>query len=270
VRAWARLSVKLSMNWKIRLLAILMGVCAVVQAQPPAVIRVISNVPGSYIEPYVTGKAPAMVLGLRSVSGLQETWLTELHDSFASIEDTDKALNGFLDERRANENVSGYDDVLPGLRKMIGLYRPSLSYRSDEAAKGLPKARYMIVSIYRIRPGQDAGFAELVRLKRAHHDSINLDRPELCYQVMSGAPSGTFIFMTPLMSLKSMDEGLARTPPYAESIREVNATAGRKLAAETEIGHEYLIFRLDPRISYVSDEFAAGDPAFWTQKPSGQ
>jgi hypothetical protein len=255
---------------EIRLLAILVGVCALLQAQPPALIRVISNVPGSYIEPYISGKAPAMVLGLRSVSGLQETWLTELHDSFASIEDTDRSLNGFLDERRANENVSGYDDVLPGSRKMIGLYRPGLSYRSDEAAKGLPKARYLIVSIYRIRPGQDAGFAEIVKLKRAHHDSINLDRPDVCYQVMSGAPSGTFIFLTPLISLKSMDEGLARTPPYAEALRDASATAGRKLAAETEIGHEFLIFRLDPRISYVSDEFAAGDPAFWAQKPNGQ
>ena len=258
------------MNWKIRLLAALLGVCAVVQAQPPAVIRVISNVPGSYIEPYVTGKASAMVLGLRSISGFQETWLTELHDSFASIEDTDRSLNGFLDERHANQNVSGNDDVLPGSRKMIGLYRPGLSYRSDEAAKGLPKARYLIVAIYRIRPGQDAGFVELVRLKRAHHDSINLDRPEVCYQVMSGAPSGTFIFLTPLISLKSMDEGLARTPPYAEALRDASATAGRKLAAETEIGHEYLIFRLDPHISYVSDEFAGEDPDFWAQKPNGQ
>jgi len=98
---------------------------------------------------------------------------------------------------------------------MIGLYRPGLSYRPDEADKGLPKARYLLISIYRSRPGQDSAFAELVKLRRAHYDSINLDRPEVCYQVMSGAPSGTFVFLTPLNSLKSMDDGLARTPAYA-------------------------------------------------------
>ncbi|HEY6393416.1 MAG TPA: hypothetical protein VIX89_19190, partial [Bryobacteraceae bacterium] len=241
------------------------GVCAIGLADPPALIRMVRNVPtnSSAIQPYVNGKAAAVVLGLRSVSGLQETWLTELHDSFASIEDIDRALIGFQNDPRAGDTFSGYDDVLPASRTMIGLYRAGLSYRSEEAAKGLPKARYLLVSIYRIRPGRDSDFAELVRLRRAHYDTINLDRPEICYQVMSGAPSGTFIFMTPLNSLKSMDDGLARTPPYAEAIRDANATAGRKIAAETEIGHEFLIFRLDPRISYVSDDFSAEDPAFW-------
>jgi hypothetical protein len=250
-----------------RLLAAILGVCTLAQADPPALIRVVRNVsPSGAIQAYVDGKAAALVLGLRSVSGFEETWLTELHDSFASIEEIDRALNGRQADPRAGQALSGYDDVLPASRTMIGLYRTGLSYRSEEAAKGLPKARFLLVSIYRIRPGTDFEFGELVRLRRAHHDSINLDRPELCYQVMSGAPSGTFIFLTPLNSLKSLDEGLARTPPYAEALRDANATAGRKIAAETEIGHEALIFRVDPRISWVSDEFAAGDPGFWKEQ----
>ncbi len=253
----------------IRLLAVVLGICTVAQADPPALIRVVRNVPlVGAIQPYVDGKAGVVVLGLRSVSGLQETWLTELHDSFASIEDIDKALNGT--DRRAGEGFSGYDDILPASRTMIGLYRPGLSYRSEEAARGLPKARYLLISIYRIRPGQDSGFAELVKLRRAHYDSINLDRPEVCYQVMSGAPSGTFMFLTPLNSLKSLDDGLARTPSYAEALRDANATAGRKIASEAEIGHEFLIFRIDPRSSYVSEDFAAEDPAFWAPKPKDQ
>jgi len=51
-----------------------------------------------------------------------------------------------------------------------------------------------------------------------------------------------------------------------EALRDASATTGRKVAAETEIGHEFLIFRVDPRISYVSDEFAGEDPAFWAAK----
>jgi len=253
-----------------RLLAAIFSVCAVALAEPPALIRMVRNVPNnaSAIQPYVSGKAAGVVLGLRAVSGLRETWLTELHDSFASIEDIDRALIGFQNDPQAGDALA-YDDVLTASRTMIGLYRPGLSYRSEEAAKGLPKARYLLVSIYRIRPGKDSDFAELVRLRRAHYDTINLDRPEICYQVMSGAPSGTFIFWTPLNSLKSLDDGLARTPPYAEAIRDANATAGRKIAADAEIGHEFLIFRLDPGISYVSDEFAAEDPGFWTLRPRG-
>ena len=253
---------------EIRLLAIILGVCTVAQSDPPALIRVIRNISpnAAAIQPYVNAKAASQVLGMRSVSGLQETWLIEEHDSFASIEEIDRALNSVQPYRQEVETFPGFDDVLTATRMLIGLYRPGLSYRSEEAVKGLPKARYLLVSIYRIRPGTDAGFVELVKLRRAHYDSINLDRPEICYQVVSGAPSGTFIFLTPLNSLKSMDEGLARTPPYAEAIRDANGTAGRMIASETEIGHESLIFRLDPAISYVADDFAAEDPAFWSPK----
>jgi len=254
---------------EIRLLAIILGVCTVAQSDPPALIRVIRNISpnAAAIQPYVNARAAAQVLGLRSVSGLQETWLIEEHDSFASIEEIDRALSSVHPYRQEGEPFSGYDDVLTASRMLIGLFRPGLSYRSEEAVKGLPKARYLVVTIYRIRPGTDAGFAELVKLRRARYDTINLDRPEICYQVVSGAPSGTFIFVTPMNSLKSMDEGLARTPAYAEAIRDANATAGRKIASETEIGHESLIFRLDPSISYVADDFAAEDPGFWSPKP---
>jgi len=36
--------------------------------------------------------------------------------------------------------------------------------------------------------------------------------------------------------------------------------------AEIDIGREHLLFRVDPRLSYVSDDFAAIDQAFWRAK----
>jgi hypothetical protein len=178
-----------------------------------------------------------------------------MHDSFASIESIDKAIS-------LPHSVGLYsDEVLPPSTALIALYRPNLSHRSDEAVKSMTKARYFLLSIYRIRPGTQAGFIDLVRLRRSHFESINLDQPELTYQVMAGAPSGTFIFITPLASLKTFDDGLARAP---EGYREV--AAEQKLTADVEIGHEYFLFRIDPRSSYISDDFAAGDPEFWNAK----
>jgi hypothetical protein len=90
-----------------------------------------------------------------------------------------------------------------------------------------------------------------------------MDRPVIAYQVISGAPSGTYIFVSPLATLKTLDDGIARLPVYAETMAEAGADAGRKLAAETELTRESRLFRLDPRISYVSDEFASADAGFW-------
>ncbi len=88
----------------------------------------------------------------------------------------------------------------------------------------------------------------------------------MAYQVVSGAPSGTYVFVSPLATLKVLDEGIARLPVYAETMAEAGADAGRKLAAETELTRESRLFRIDPRNSYVSDEFAAADMGFWRGK----
>ena len=126
------------------------------------------------------------------------------------------------------------------------------------------KARYFQVSIYRVRPGAEADFAQIVKLWREGIDSVNLDRPDLVYQVISGAPSETYFFLAPLTSLATLDEALARAPDYAARVQDA-AKAGSKLAA-AEIGRQHLLFRVEPAMSYVSDDFASADVEFWRPK----
>ena len=179
----------------------------------------------------------------------------EAHDSFASIENLDKIIANVLEE-----------DVPVTPRTMVALYRPGLSYRPEQAIRMYPKARYFQVTIYRIRPGTYPEFAELVRLRRQSLDSINLNRPDIAYQVISGAESGTYIFFGPLVSLATLDSGLANSPVYAEDLADASAEVRRKIATEGEISRENLLFRIDPRISNVSEEFVAGESEFWHGK----
>jgi hypothetical protein len=240
-----------------KLLATLLGCLALAHADPPAVIRIIRNATRASNQGYAEAKAAITVLGATSVTGPSETWSFEFLDSFAAIDDVDQALP------MISSGVSYSDDVLPATTTLIALYRGDLSHRADEAAKNMPKARYFLVSLYRIRPGAQTGFGDLIRIQRAHYESINLDQPVLAYQVMSGTPSGSFLFLTPLASLKTFDDALVKTP---EGPRDPGA-AEQKLAADVEIGHEYFLFRVDPRNSYVSDDFASADPDFWSVRP---
>ena len=244
---------------RIRLLAALLGFCVLAQADPPTIIRVIRNAQRSNNQGYAEAKDAITVLGATSVTGPSETWSFEMLDSFASMEDLDKALS------MVSAGVPYSDDVLPPARTLIALYRANLSHRWDEAAKIIPKARYFLVSIYRIRPGAQTSFADLVKMRTSRFESINFDQPEIAYQIMSGMPSGTFLFITPLVSLATFDDGLAKTP---DGIKEI--AAEQKLAAEVEIGHESFLFRIDPSRSYVSDEFASADPEFWSSRPKNE
>jgi len=248
-----------------------LAVCAAAQGltEPPPIIQLVRK-PGTgdaSLKPYADAGVAVHVVGMRAVTGLPETWMVEAHYSFASVEELDQKLAALAPARVTNDASDPMnDDVLTPSRTMMGLYRPEWSYRGDEAIRNFAKARYFQISVFRIRPGAEAGFTQLIRLRRASADVINLDRPELAYRVISGAPSGTLVFLAPILSLRTLDQGVAPVPPYAEGLAAARTSEGSKLAAETEIGSEHLLFRVEPRISYVSDEFASADTSFWRGK----
>jgi len=232
---------------------------------PPPFIQLVRK-PGSapgFPRPYGEARAAVNVIGMTAVTGLPETWTAEFHYSWASIEDLDKGLASVGFRVPAPSGDLMQDDVLAPARTMLAAYRPGWSYRADQAIRQFPRARYVQVTVYRIRAGTEADFGELIRLRRASAESVNLDRPEMAYSVISGAPSGTYIFLAPVTSLRAMDNGVADIPAWAEGLADARSKTRAQVAPASELSREHLLFRVEPRLSYVSDEFAAPDREFW-------
>jgi hypothetical protein len=220
--------------------------------EPPPILQLIQW-PGAAMapaRPYANARAAVDALGMVSITGVPEAWQIEVHQSFAGIEDLDKA---------AGPAGSSH-------RTLIAFYRPGWSYRADQAIRMFPRAHYFHITVYCVRPDAEDQLGELVKLRRLSADSVNLDRPDLAYQVVSGAPSGTFLFLAPLTSLKAMDEGVAKIPVYAEATAAARAKTASQVSADGEISREHTLFRVEPRMSYVSDDFAEADREFWRPK----
>ncbi len=250
------------------LIAGLFAVCASAQfpTAPPPILQVIRVPGGAAGKPYAQAGLAVDVVGSSAITGFPETWLMEAHPSFASIEDLDRALGSQL-PRPVDFSDSSQNGLYAPPRTMIAVFRPAWSYRPVDASRMFPKTRYLMVSVIHLRPGGEADYAELVRMRRATSESVNLDRPDLVYQVISGASSGTFLFVTPLTTLRIFDDGVPPVPAYAEGLAAARAKEGPKIAAETELEREHFFLRVDPRISYVSDVFAQSDTEFWRGKP---
>lgn len=237
-------------------IVLLAGIFACAAAAQPPVIRVIRNGSASA---YSVGKANTNVIGLAAVSGPLETWLLELHDSFGSLEDLDKAIGNAAAQASEPGGVVGVNSTLAPPRAFIGQLLPGLSYRPEQWMQDLPKTRYLDVIIYRTQPGGRADFAKFLKTRRTAMSSVNLDRPAVVYRIVSGEPAGTYIVLTALPSLRVLDDTKPAPPVYAEG----EQAAARKAAADIELASERSLFRLDPRMSYVSDDFAAADASFW-------
>jgi hypothetical protein len=237
--------------------------------EPPPIVQLVRKpgTGGASLKPYADSGAALNAIGMVSVTGLPETWLVEAHYSFASVEDLDQRIGALAPVRAFSDGSDPLqDDVLAPSRTMLAQYRANWSYRPDQAIRMFPRARYFQISLFRIRPGTEAEFGELIRLRRATADVVNLDRPDLAYQVISGAPAGTFVFLSPIASLRNFDDGVNSVPVYAEGLANAKAKDGSKITADTEISREHLLFRVEPRISYVTSDFADVDPEFWRGK----
>ncbi len=263
------------------LIALLVAAAAAAQTPgPPQVLRIIRQTikPGAAAEHEKIGasvargvaraKYPANFLALTSLSGALETWILEFHDSFASVE----AASTFVENTPAVKWWFGQYEAQSGalvtdVRRLLAIYRPDLSYRGDRMAQDLPKMRYVSVVLVRLLPARDSDFAETVRLVKAAYETSESDQPLVIYQVVSGAPGPSYLFFAPMASLKSMDDAPARGKAMREALGEDNAAKALKTSAEVTAASESFLFACNPRLSYVSKEFADTDPDFWIPKP---
>jgi hypothetical protein len=228
---------------KTLLIALLGSLTAAAQIPPP-ILRLIRNPAIVSTRTYGNAGAAIEVLGMRSMTGVAETWLVEQHPTFQSIEDVDKALRSTGGDPSHGVDAPGgmQDEVLGPGRTLIAFYRAGWGYHPEDAVRMLPRARYFNVTIYRLRPGAnaDSEMEAFMGSRRQSLDSVNATQPDLVYHVISGASSDVYLVLAPMVSLRSMDERVSRLP-----------LENRLKQPDGEVGRETVTFRIDPALSYV-------------------
>jgi len=191
-------------------------------------------------------------------------------ESFAKLEtilnNTDKLLGGASGATKAElDRLNKEEPVLhAGMRDMFTLFRPELSYNPGVDIRTY---RYFSISTLRVRPGHDAQFAEYAQkvinaAKKAKIDNYHT----AIFQVISGAPAGTYLLFRPMKSLSELDDQVGmrlRAGMGNDERRDLD-----KEASDVYMSSETSTYAFAPAMSYVEKEFAAADPAFWNTKPA--
>jgi hypothetical protein len=246
------------------------------QTAPPSVLRIIRedikqgkdsahrNSENAFMLEAAVAHYPAHVIGMTSITGTGQAWFLEGHDSFDAVE---KTLNAFgatdskfaqLDELDAEYRTSS--------RSWFALYRPDLSYRGEDWMQNFPKARFVGVDLMRSQPGHDEDLEEVGRIIAEAEKKSMSDQPVAVYQIVSGLPSGTYLLIRPMASLKTLDTNPDRERAMVQTMGDTTVKRFAKAVTDGIASSETLLFGLEPRMSYVSKEFIAADPDFWTPK----
>jgi hypothetical protein len=192
-------------------------------------------------------------------------------ESFKKLEDilgeTDKKMAAAGGNTRTE--LDRLDKEAPllhaAMRDMFTIFRPELSYNANVDIRTM---RYFSINTIRIRPGHEAQYAEYVqKMVNVARQKAKVDNLHVAvFQVVSGAPAGTYLAFRPLKSLAELDENVPMKVRAAMS-DDMKKDAD-KMAGDAIMSQETSIYSMTPNMSYVEKDLAAGDPAFWNPKPA--
>jgi len=200
---------------------------------------------------------------LVSLSGPTHALFLERFDTFAAVEqalaETDKEP-----AHTALEQADAADGELrTGERELIGTYRQELSY--TPVPPNLPKYKFYSITTVRVRPGHLDDFEALTKLLAAYWEKTGSKQRRVVYGITSGAPGGTFMILSGMESLASMDPPRPAVPPR-EAFGDDWARY-QKLLADAVTSTENVLYAVSPKMSYPPKEFVDADPEFWAPKP---
>jgi len=211
-------------------------------------------------------KFPGYYYGMTASSGSNEAWFINVYPSFAAAEEYQKEMQK-EPLKSEFELADSHDGTLrDSTRTMWAVYRPDMSYRPEKFE--VAKAHYVAVGTMRVKLGKEEDFADGAKMYIATHEKANTDLPFLGYQVVEGAPAGTYLFFSVMESLKTMDGEAARRRAFVEAMGEDNYKQFAKGSGDVFQLMENNLFAMNPRMSYVPKEVEDADPAYWKPKPA--
>jgi hypothetical protein len=205
-------------------------------------------------------------LAMNALTGPSESWFITGYDSAEAAEkDGDNMMHNAALRGTVEQLAGGDAQFLTGVKSMTAMYKPALSY--DGTPLSIADKRYFRVAMVHVKPGHDEDFKELRTMIKDAHQKAKMTDNYHVFQVVAGAPGGTYLIFVPMKSMKEADEfDTMHDKMYETAMDQDGQKKMRELASACIESTETNFFEFSPRMSYVSKEWIAANPDFWAPK----
>jgi len=219
----------------------------------------------AFVQAFSRAKWPTHYLAVDSLSGKPRSLFLTGYDSFEAWEKDSRATQKNATLSAAIDRAGLADGEL--LSEADG---GAFAYREDYSLRApvdIAHMRYFEISIFRVRPGHEKDWENLVKMVMAAYEKI----PEThwaTYQAVYGTEGGTYLVFTPMKTAAEIDRAFAQGKQFEAAMGEEGMKKLSELSASTIESTQANLFQFNPRMSYVADEWVKADPDFWTPKPT--
>ena len=209
---------------------------------------------------------PAYWIEMKSITGPNEGFAFNLGESFGDLE---KMGAGMAAAVAAHPELAGLQDRLlaentSSVTNFIAERVDALGSRA--ATINFAKMRMLQVTVFHIRPGHEAEFAEAAKTIASAYEKVAGSPAWVIYAVHSGAPVPCHLMLTTLSSLKDEDDAAARHVPAMEVAGAATQQRLQEIARSAYDSIETNIYNVNPLLSHMPRDFTAEDPGYWMPK----
>jgi hypothetical protein len=219
----------------------------------------------AFIAAETKAKFPVYYIAMNSLSGKSRALFMTQYDSFADWEKDNKLVDSNPTLAAGLESAGLADGaLLDEVDSVVYTYDEDLSYHPHA---DLGKHRVYQFGVYHVKPGKRQEWREVVKMVKEANEKAGTSAHWGMYEIAYGAQDGTYIVITGDSSMSAIDLGYSEDKKFREAIggdegmRKLDQLFGEAV----ESSHSEL-FAVNPKQSYVSDDWIKADPGFWKPK----
>jgi hypothetical protein len=219
----------------------------------------------NFVAAMARAKWPTHYFALNSLSGKSRALYLTGYDSFAAWEKDNEATmkNATLSAELDRASVAD-GELLDGLDQFVFTLDEDMSYRPDV---DIAHVRVMEVSSFHIKPGHMKEFHDLVNLVIDAQKKAGTSAHWAAYEIAYGGDNEVVAFSAD-KSMAEIDTGYAEDKQFRDALGEEGLRRLHELEAACMDSSDSELFVVNPKQSYVPDEWIKADPDFWKPKPA--
>ncbi len=216
----------------------------------------------AFVQAMAAAKWPTHYFAMESQSGVSRALFLLGYPSFAAWEkdNADQAKNATL--------TAAFDRAALADGEQLSEYSTGVFVYNEEgslrAKVDIAHMRYFEISQFRVRPGHEKEWSDLVKMYKGGYDKAVPNGHWAIFDSMYGAENGGLhLVINPMKSLAEVDEGMGDSKKFEAAMGADGMKKLSELAAACIESSQTNLFQFNPKMSYPAEEWIKADPGFW-------
>lgn len=218
----------------------------------------------AFVAAETKAKFPAYTTALNSLSGRSRALFLTPYNSFAEWEKCNKLadMNATLSADLERAGLAD-GELLDEVDSYVYIYDADLSYHPHNDLK---KDRVYQISVFHVRPGRRHEWEEVVKMIKDAHNKAGTGAHWGMYEIAYGDANGTYMAISGDSSMSAIDLSFSEDKKLVKALGDETMHKLDAMFADCLESSHSELFTVNPKQSYVSEDWIKDDPSFWRSR----